>query len=250
MAMPEKYRVLIAEDDEEVRELIVNTLNPHYVVYSAANGSAALSLSEKVIPDLILSDLAMPMMDGLTFCRAVRERFTEKYIPFIILTGRNSEEQKLICFQNGVDDFMEKPFSPELLRWRVKSMLQAFSKIGKDQGSNAAEISIPESADDRFIQDVISIIDKNLDKEYLNVEFMASEMCMSRATFYRKMDTLLSESPSTYIRKYRLKRAAILLSSKKYSVSEVSYHVGFNDPNYFAKCFQKEFNTSPSAYSS
>lgn len=246
----EMYKVLVVEDDHEIRELIVNTLSPYYVVHSAANGTEAFSLTEEQRPDLILSDLAMPMMDGLTLCRAVRERFPEKYIPFIILTGRNSEEQKLISFQNGVDDFMEKPFSPELLRWRVKSMLQAFQKISNTQGQAGAEVEIPESADDRFIQEVIAIIDKNLDKDYLNVEFMANEMCMSRATFYRKMDILLSESPSTYIRKYRLKRAAILLSTKKYTIAEVSYHVGFNDPNYFAKCFQKEFNTSPSAYSS
>ena len=241
-------KILVAEDDEDMKDLIVSILHSDYIVYSAANGSEALSLAEKIQPDLILSDLVMPTMDGLTFCRSVKEKFPNRHIPFIILTGRNSEEQKLVCFQNQIDDFMEKPFSPELLRWRVKSMLHTFGKLNNDKMEPGTEFLTPASADDKFIQDVISIIDANIDKEYLNVDFMSNEMCMSRATFYRKMDTLLSESPSTYIRKYRLKRAAFLLASKKYSVSEVAYHVGFNDPNYFAKCFQKEFKTSPSSY--
>lgn len=243
-----RYRsILIADDNEEILRLLAGSLEDEFHVYKAENGKDALSIIQQQEVDLIISDLDMPEMDGLTFCRTVRSNDKYKNIPFLLLTGRNSEEQKLVAFQNQVDDFIEKPFSADLLKWKVKSYLRNSAAKVKLKTVMVVEPKeeIKESAEDKFIQDIINLIEKHLDKDYLDVDFLAENMFSSRATFYRRMEQMVGESPSVFIRKYRLKKAALFLKTGNYTVAEVAYKTGFSNPKYFGKCFQKEFGVTP-----
>ncbi|HLP37714.1 response regulator [Lacibacter sp.] len=242
-----EWNILIADDNEEVLKLLSDTLAEDFSVYKAENGKQALSVIQQKEINLIISDLDMPEMDGLTFCRTVRSNDKYKNIPFLLLTGRNSEEQKLVAFQNQVDDFIEKPFSADLLKWKVKSYLRNSAAKVKLKTVMVVEPKeeIKESAEDKFIQDIINLIEKHLDKDYLDVDFLAENMFSSRATFYRRMEQMVGESPSVFIRKYRLKKAALFLKTGNYTVAEVAYKTGFSNPKYFGKCFQKEFGVTP-----
>lgn len=245
--------ILLVDDNREILKLLVDTLSSEFDIYTASNGQEALDMLKKQKIELIISDLSMPIMDGLTLCQRVREQKRLVDLPFIILTGRNSDEQKLVCFQNQVDDFIEKPFSPELLRWRVKSLLRtANSEQSKTKAKRHIEpqfeIEIKESEDDKFIQSIVNLIEQNLDKEFLDVEFLATNLYMSRATFYRKMEDMVGESPSLFIRKYRLKKAALMMKTRQYMVHEVAMKIGFSNPKYFSKCFEKEFGVTPTQF--
>lgn len=245
-----EWHVLIADDDPEILQLLTDSLCDEFTVYRAANGVEALALLEQQEINLVISDLDMPSMDGLTLCRNIRLHHEYKQIPFLLLTGRNSEEQKVVAFQNQVDDFIEKPFSPELLKWKVKSFLRSSAAKVRLKTVMVVEPNdeIRESAEDKFIQDIVNLIETNLDKDYLDVDFLAENMFSSRATFYRRMEQLVGESPSVFIRKYRLKKAALYLKTGNYSVAEVTKKIGFSNSKYFSKCFQKEFGVSPADF--
>lgn len=245
-----QWNILITDDNEEILRLLTDTLADEFTVFIATNGKEALTLIEQQEINLVISDLDMPVMDGLTLCRAMRNHQQYKTIPFLLLTGRNSEAQKLIAFQNQVDDFVEKPFSANLLKWKVKSYLRSSAAKVKLKTVIMVEPNdaVKESPEDKFIQDIINLIETHLDKDYLDVDFLAENMFSSRATFYRRMEDMVGESPSVFIRKYRLKKAAVLLKSGNYTVTEVAYKTGFTNPKYFSKCFQKEFGVTPSRF--
>lgn len=243
--------ILIVDDEADILDLLEENLSVNFEVTRAINGEEALKELGLRNFDLIISDLAMPKMDGLSLLRHVKNQATWNHIPFIILTGRNSESQKLLCLQSGVDDFIDKPFSATLIKWRAKNLIENRSllkaKFAKKINLEPEETEM-ESPEDLFIQKVIGHIEANLMNPSLGVEFLAEECSMSRATFYRKMESLLGEAPSIFIRTYRLKKAAQLLKSGNFYISEVAYQTGFNNPKYFTKCFQKEFGTTPSDY--
>lgn len=248
---PRKRKILVVDDKPELALLVKECLQSEFDVYTAYDAKKALEILQAARMELIISDLVMPEIDGLTLCLTVRSNPELKDIPFVILTGRNSEEQKLICFQNGVNDFIEKPFSAELLRWKVKSILRPVRephRAQKDILIITPGTELTESPEEAFIQKIVNTIEENLDKDFLDADFLAEKSFMSRATFYRKMESLVGESPSVFIRKYRLKKAVKLLLSGHYNVSAVAQKVGFKDPKYFSKCFQKEFGMSPSEY--
>ena len=247
---PQQFTILLADDDPEILNLLQSILKEDFKLVIAPNGAKALELLKQHDVHLVLSDLDMPLMDGLTFCRRVKDSKEWKDIPFLILTGLNSEEQKLVCFKSGVDDFIEKPFSNELLRWRVKSLLQ--NRVAKARLKTVVVIepkgNIPQNADDKFIEQIVCLIDKNIDKDFLDVDFLAENLFTSRATFYRRMEQLVGESPSVFIRKYRLKKAAMLLE-KGHTINAAAAQTGFSSAKYFAKCFQKEFGITPAQFS-
>jgi signal transduction histidine kinase/ligand-binding sensor domain-containing protein/DNA-binding response OmpR family regulator len=244
------WNILVVDDNEEIFKLLEDSLKDEFCVYQAENGKEALEILQQEEVHLIISDLDMPVMDGLTLCCNVRALEKYRNLPFLILTGRNSDEQKLVCFQNQVDDFIEKPFSAELLKWKVKSYLRNIVAKVKLKTVMVVEPKqeIRESEEDKFIQDIVNLIEKNLDKDYLGVDYLAENMYTSRATFYRRMEQMVGESPSVFIRKYRLKKAALFLQSGNCTVNEVSYKTGFSNPKYFSKCFQKEFGASPAQF--
>lgn len=243
--------LLIIDNDEDIVELLTDIFEKDFRIITATNGEDGLIEATNREFDLIICDLAMPKMDGLTFLRNVKTNPSISHIPVIILTGRNSETQKILCLQNNADDFIDKPFSHDLLKWRVKNIIKNRSnlktKFTKTLNINPVEQET-ESLDEKFIQSIINLIEKNILNSELSVELLAAESNMSRATFYRKMESLLNESPSVFIRTYKLKKAAQLLKTGNLYISEVAYQTGFNNPKYFTKCFQKEFGISPSEY--
>lgn len=246
-----KKVILVVDDEKQIRKILKDTLAKDYKILEAKDGVEAINILEENNIDLIVSDLAMPNMDGLTLCAYVRSDKRFSHLPFLVLTARNSEDQKLVAFKSQVDDFMEKPFSLELLKWRIKSMLRKQEvMMKKHQKVVIADQKIDEtdSPDEIFIQKVVNVIDEHIGSEFLNVDFLAEEMNMSRATFYRKMEQLFEESPSNYIKKTRLKKATLYIKSGNYTISEVAFRTGFKTPNYFSKCFYKEFGDSPSEY--
>ncbi|MBK0382855.1 response regulator [Pedobacter sp. SD-b] len=243
--------ILVIDDEIEILNLLTAGLKDTFNVHGVTNGKLALDLLISQSFDLIISDLSMPNMDGLTLCTNIRNHPKLNHLPFILLTARNSEEQKLIAFKAQVDDFIEKPFSVELIKWRVKALLRQRKSLAQ----NIQKVVVPEQAidvsdspDEQFIQKVVNIIDANVSNEFLNVDFIADEMSMSRATLYRRMETLFGESPSQYIKKFRLKKAVSYLKSEKYTISEIAFKAGFKTANYFSKCFHKEFGKSPTEF--
>lgn len=242
--------LLIVDDDKDLLEYIKTIFESSFNVFVADSGEAALKLLRQERVDGVICDLDMPSMNGLTLCRLVKTDPQLQRIPFILLTGRNTEQQKLIAFKNGVDDFVEKPFSNELLSWRVKSLLRNSKSAVKTKSilvESPGDI-ITETEQDKFIDEMVELIEKNIDKDYLNVDFLAENMYMSRATFYRKMEEMLGESPSVFIKKYRLKKSAMYLKSGNYSLQEISRKMGFSNPKYFSKSFKSEFGVLPSDY--
>lgn len=243
--------ILIVDDEIEIINLLTEGLKGTFKIKSAKNGRLALELLNSQSFDLVISDLSMPEMDGLSLCAHIRNNSPLAHLPFILLTARNSDEQKLIAFKSQVDDFIEKPFSLELIKWRVKALLRQRESLTQNIQKVVIpdqEIDYSDSPDEIFLQKVVNIIDSNLANEFLNVDFLADEMNMSRATFYRKMETLFGESPSQYIKKFRLKKAVAFLKLEKYTISEIAFKTGFKTANYFSKCFHKEFGKSPTEF--
>lgn len=241
--------ILLVDDSEEILNLVAGALEGELSVLRARNGVEALAVLQNQEVQLIVSDLDMPEMDGLTLCCNVRRMDKSRNVPFLILTGRNSEEQKLVCIQNGVDDFIEKPFSLELLRWRIKSFLRSSLAPVKLKTVMVVEpvSTVPESVEDQFIQSIINLIDSHLDKDYLDVDFLAENLFTSRATFYRRMEQLVGESPSVFIRKYRLKKAALFLKHGL-DINAAAAKTGFSSVKYFSRCFQKEYGMTPAQF--
>ncbi|PWJ57605.1 signal transduction histidine kinase [Dyadobacter jejuensis] len=246
-----KPAVLIVDDDPDILSLLYQTLYEDFNITQAVNGQEALDLISKNDFELVISDLSMPKLDGLALLRNLKENQQWNHIPFIILTGKNSEFHKLVCIQSGVDDFIDKPFSPKLIKWRAKSLIEnrqlLETKFSKKLNLNPEE-GLIKSPEEEFLQKVVSLIEEHITDQKLNIEFLAEECSMSRATFYRKMENMIGESPSDFIRTYRLKKATQLLKNTNLYISEVAYQTGFKNPKYFTRIFQKEFGVTPSEY--
>ncbi len=246
-----KAKVLLVDDDPALLEYLDGSLSPHFATRLASDGEEAWNILLNQPIDLIISDLSMPGMNGLELLQHLKRNEDLKHIPFIILTGRNSEAQKLVCLQNGVDDFIDKPFSLDLIIWRARNLIDSRRLLRSQFGRTITvepSLENEKSANELFIEQVVSLIEKNMKNKLLSVEFLAEQCAMSRATFYRKMESLLDQPPSVFIRTYRLKKAAKMLQSGNYYVAEVAYQTGFSNPKYFSKCFQKEFGSTPTEY--
>ncbi len=243
--------VLVADDDEELRGLLREALEGEFRVLLASNGDEGYQLAQSHQPDLILSDMIMPVSDGLDFLKQIRADASLNHIPFVVLTAKYSDAQRLASIQHDADDFLEKPFRIEFLRWRIRNLLHSRQllreKYSRVITAEPKEVEV-ESPEDHFIQRVVDLMEDHISSSWLSVEFLASEMNMSRATFYRRMEDIMQDSPSNFVKQFRLKRSVQLLRQRKLNISEVSYQTGFKNPRYFSKCFQKEFGMSPSAY--
>jgi signal transduction histidine kinase/ligand-binding sensor domain-containing protein/DNA-binding response OmpR family regulator len=246
----EKEKILIVDDEILLRTLIKDSLIGHQI-FEAANGEEALKLIAQHAIDFIITDLNMPIINGLELLRTIKTSDKLNHIPVVILTAKNSHEEKLLCLQNDADDFIEKPFSPQLLSWRINNLL-ANRKLLKNKFSKHIHIvpqpTIAKSVDEKFIEDVVNLIEKNINNYQLDVEFLVAHLFMSRATIYRKMEDLLNQSPSAFIRQYKLKKAVLMLNKKEFYIAEIAFKTGFKSPQSFTKSFLKEFGITPSAY--
>lgn len=243
--------LLIVEDNEDFRFYLKDNLKQHYVIVEAKNGKDGLQSALTSLPDLIVSDIMMPEMNGIELCKRIKTDKRTSHIPVILLTARTAEEQKIEGFENGANDYVTKPFSFEILLSRIKNLIaqrMAFQKaFQKHIDVKAADIQIT-SLDEKLIQNAIKTVEENLSNPDFSVEEFSRDLGMSRVHLYKKLLSLTGKSPIEFIRTIRLQRAAQLLEKSQLTVSEIAYQVGFNNPKYFSKYFKDQFNVLPSAY--
>ena len=246
-----KPLVLIVEDNKELRTFLSGELQKNYRVLEAENGQEGLKTAINKIPDLVISDVMMNVMDGIELCKNLKSDEHTSHIPVILLTARYSEEIKQSSFDIGADDYITKPFNISLLQSRISNLINQRRKLRKLFGSNGnidySEITT-NKVDSRFLEKLNTIIEENIDNPDFNPVSLASDMAMSKMQLYRKVSALTNQTVYNYIRTLRLNKAAKLLLSTDLQIAEVAYHVGFTEASNFTKCFSKQFNQTPSQF--
>ncbi len=240
--------ILTVEDNEEFQQLLYKQLSKKFHVLQGQNGLEALDIMDKENVDVVICDIMMPVMDGLEFCKTLKENLKYSHIPVILLTAKTNIESKIEGINYGADEYIEKPYSIDYLIARIDNLLENRRKI-KEAFRNSPELAYQSitysKADEAFIQKLIHIIHSNLDEPNLNIDKLAEEMAVSRSTLYRKVNNISELSPNDFILLIRLKKAAELIKENKYQINEIAYMVGFSSPNYFSKCFFKQFGVLP-----
>jgi signal transduction histidine kinase/ligand-binding sensor domain-containing protein/DNA-binding response OmpR family regulator len=247
----ELFRILLVEDNLDLQKFLYNEMSHTYNVMLAQNGEEGLLVSRQNLPDLIISDIMMPEMDGLEFCRQIKSDELTSHIPVILLTAKSGDESEILGFESGADDYITKPFNPELLRLKVKNFLENRKQMA-DKFARAASY-IPENIkitqiDQGFLEKFVKIVEDNIDDTELSGDYLACELGMSKGNLYKKLKTLTGMTVNIFIRTIRLKVAARLLKQGNYNISEVAYAVGFNNPKYFSTCFSELYSMSPKEY--
>jgi YesN/AraC family two-component response regulator len=246
-----KYKVLVIDDDDEIREYLALCLQVDYQVLEANNGAQGINMARVSIPDLIISDIQMPEMDGLEVVMDLKSDTTTNHVPVVLLTAYTEQADEFQGIEKGADVYMEKPFDINLLKAKVKSLIKSREdlrrKFQNEMLMSPSEVEIP-SADSEFIQKAIAIIEENMEDESFGVEELATEIGMSRSQLYRKLWSITNHSVNDFIRTIRLKRAAQLLGNNSHTVQEARLSVGFANASYFSKCFEKQFGVLPSEY--
>ena len=244
--------LLIIEDNEDFRFYLKDNLKYKFEVKEAVNGQDGWDQIVELVPDLVISDIMMPVMDGIGLCQKVKSDKRTSHIPIILLTARASDQQKLEGLEVGADEYITKPFNFEILETRLKYLINKREEL-KNAFKNKIEISPSDisvtSVDEKFIKKALEIVEKNISNPEFSVEELSRELAVSRVHLYKKLVSLTGKTPIEFIRIMRMKRAAQLLEKSQMNVSEVAYQVGFNDPKYFTKYFKMEFNILPSRYS-
>ena len=244
----DKPEVLIIDDNIDIRTYLRSVLSEKYNVSEAADGKAGLELARKIVPDIVLSDIMMPVMDGLAFCQQLKTDKAISHIPVILLTARSLDEQRAEGYEHGADAYLSKPFSLRLLLSRIDNLIESRKKLNQtwSKGVEDDEIgNISNEIDKSFLKQLRKIIQENLANSDLSVEQIGDEIGLSRVQLYRKVKALTGYSPVEMLRKARLTRARHLLRTTEKTVSEVAYAVGFSTPSYFSKCYKDEFGESP-----
>lgn len=246
--------LLIIDDNSDMRTYIHTILQPDYNIIEATNGKQGVALANKYLPDIVICDMMMPVMDGLECCHILKSEMRTSHIPVLMLTACSFDEQRVASYENGADGFIGKPFDSQVLCSRIHSLLDNRKRI-KDflsesqptetETDNAKAVS---DIDKDFILQFKQIVQEQIADNNLSVETIGGQMGLSRVQLYRKVKSLTNYSPVELIRIIRLKKAQMLLSTeKKLTVAEVSYRVGFSSPSYFTKCYKEYFNESPTA---
>ena len=243
--------LLIVDDSDDMLEFLSSSLNQEYQIATAHDGIEALDLVSKQQFDLIISDWMMPRMDGAEFCKQVRNNPLTSHIPFIMLTAKTDDQSKVEGMDIGADAYIEKPFSVQYLEACIRNIIALRRKLIEKFTSEPAtpvEDIASNPTDDKFLKQMTQIIEENMSNSDLSVNFLAEQLGISRSGLFAKIKTLADITPNEMIQVVRLKRAAKLLREGKYLVSEVGYMVGFSNPSYFTKCFQKQFGIKPGDY--
>lgn len=246
-------KLLVVEDNAEVRAYLKSIFRNDYVVLEAVNGQDGLELAVEESPDLIISDVMMPVMDGIALCKTIKSSVRTSHIPVILLTARTSLIFKVEGLETGADDYITKPFTPKVLQLKVRNLLRSREMLRKAFTDNEVLTIEPKritltSTDEVFINKALNSLEENMGNADYAVEDLGRDIGMSRMQLYRKLKALTGQSPNEFIRTIRLKRAAQLLEQKQLTVAEVTYEVGFNDLQYFRECFKKQFGVTPSEY--
>jgi len=246
----EKIIILVVEDNADVREYIKDSLSDDFQIKEAANGEQGVRKAKQIIPDLIISDIVMPKMEGNELTRILKNDEKTSHIPIILLTAKSEQESKLEGLETGADAYLAKPFDTKELLVRIKNLLSIRKKLQEKYGK---EILVQKMGgkklsdlDEKFMNKVLNIVDIHMSEENFSIEDFDSKLGMGRVQIYRKLKALTGKSPSRYIRSIRLVTAKKMIEAKKGNISEAAYSVGFGSPAYFTKCFKEEFGFPPS----
>ncbi|MFC4872995.1 hybrid sensor histidine kinase/response regulator transcription factor [Negadavirga shengliensis] len=246
-----KPSILIVEDNEELRQYLSEVLRREYNVLQASHGKEGLEIALHYIPDLVISDLLMPHMDGATLCKQIKTNIKTSHIPVILLTAKTSEEDQLQGIDSGCNLYMHKPFNLEILASSIHNLLSERERLQKHYRKkitvDTSEEEL-ESLDDRLIQNAVAIVEKEIDNPEFSVEQLSRELGMSRVHLYKKISSLTGNGPLEFIRMIRLQRAAQLLEKHQFTVSEIAYKVGYNNAKYFSRHFKATYGSLPSQY--
>ncbi len=244
-------KLLIVEDSLELCEYLKGEFKTDYKIKIANNGKEGLKITESFYPDVILSDVMMPEMDGLEFCKCVKTKIATSHIPVVLLTAKSTDEELYEGIESGADAYVTKPFNIDVLKLRIRKLIETRNQI-KKRFSNAIgndEFIVDISASDkRLLKKLDDHITNNILNTDLSIERISEEIGISRSHFHKKMKALTGCSPSEYVRNYRLKKSIELLKQNKYSIEEISYSVGFSSPSYFSRSFTKFYGKSPKKY--
>jgi len=247
----EKQTILIVEDHKVLRSFMKNLLKKDYNIIEAENGKVAFEKALQHLPNLIISDVIMPEMVGTELCSKIKENLKTSHIPVILLTSRTSLVYKFEGLESGADDYISKPFNLIEFKLRVKNLLNSTerlkNKFTSEDHFNPSEITV-SSLDEELLKKAFKIVEENISNEQFDVPFFCSELGVSRTMLFLKIKAWTNYTPNEFIHEIRLKRAAQLLEQNKLNVSEISYKVGFNNPKYFSKCFQKKYGETPTQF--
>jgi DNA-binding response OmpR family regulator/anti-sigma regulatory factor (Ser/Thr protein kinase) len=245
--------ILIVEDNTDMRNFIRKQLEDNYRILEATNGKEGLKIAKKEIPDLIITDLMMPQMDGMEFCKILKTDQYTSHIPVIMLTAKAGQEHKIEGLETGADSYLTKPFDHKELRTRVNNLIQQRKQLREKFSTEIIlqprDIRIT-SLDEKFLKKVEDAIEKNLSDEKFGVPQLQDAIAMSKTQLHRKMKALTNQAPGEYLRHYRLHRAAQLLSQQGGNITEIAYEVGFGSLSYFTRSFKELYHQSPSEYTS
>lgn len=243
--------LLLVEDNADIREYLRENLRQEYEISEAGDGLEALQKAREIIPDLIISDIAMPKMDGIEFCRRIKSDVLTCHVPVVLLTARTSIGYHIEGLEGGGDDYIAKPFNMQVLKLRIRNLIRMREQL-REKFSQSREIApsavVGNALDESFMSRILEIVEENMDECEFSIDDLARRMTMSRMQLYRKIKALTGQAPNNLIRTIRLTRAAQLLKTRQYNISEVAYKVGFSDLKYFRERFKEQFGATPSEY--
>lgn len=249
-----KLVLLVVEDNIDIRDYIVSSFSDKYEIVTADNGESGIKEAFRCTPDIIVSDIMMPIKNGIELCRTLKKNVRTSHIPIILLTAKDTLEDKEEGYGAGADSYLTKPFSASLLQARIRNILDLRTKMASKLGSvnwtdkqNQVMRSLSQ-LDNEFIGKLTALVEENITSDKIDTGYLAENMHMSPSTLYRKIKALTDLSTNEFIRKVKMKNAESLLLEQKYTISEISYKVGINTLSYFRQCFQKEYGMTPSQY--
>ena len=243
--------VLVVEDSDDVREYIKSLLEKEFNIMEAHNGEEGLKILKDNEIEIVISDIMMPVMDGIEFCKQIKSDFVTSHLPVILLTAKASQESKIEGLETGADDYISKPFNSKEFIARVKNILDQRKRLREKFSKEIIfqpEAVTVNSLDKRFLEKSLSVVEANIFNQNFDLEMFAKEMFLSRSQLHRKMIAITGQAPGEFIRIFKLKKAAQLILEKRLSVTQIALEVGFNSPSHFTKAFQQYFNCLPSEF--
>ncbi|UEG51346.1 substrate-binding domain-containing protein [Mucilaginibacter daejeonensis] len=251
LSKPKEYSVLIVEDNPDLLHYLEEKLSEHFEIYKAANGISALQSAIERVPDLIISDVVLPELSGKGLCERLKSDFRTSHIPVILLTAQNSLEQQISGIHAMADAYLTKPFDIGYLLATMQGLIKNRMKLKErftSDNESSEKAPIAKTLDHKFVNDFLGIVEQNLGNENFDVEEICSLLSISRVQLYRKVKALLGCSVADYILNRRLKRAKYLLTNSNKSIAEITYEIGFSNPNYFSTVFKSKYNSTPSEF--
>jgi DNA-binding response OmpR family regulator len=243
--------ILVVEDNSDMRAYIRDVLQSSFRIEEAFDGEIGVKSARDIGPDLIISDLMMPKMDGFELCKRIKSDQATSHIPIILLTAKAEREDRLEGLELGADDYLIKPFDSRELKIRITNLIEQRLRLRAKFASSIRveprDITV-SSRDAQFLQKAMNLVEENMDNEAFSVELFSEMIGLSRRQFYQKIKAITGFTPTDFILNMRLKRAAFAIKEKSGTISEIAYSVGFNNLSYFARAFKKQFGTTPSKY--